>query len=179
MTNIENEYWFCIQTKPLREADAVEMLCKLSPMVASNVGSIEIYYPKIQIHNKSKKKVLIRPLFPRYFFAKFCWQKAYRFIVSCPQILSVVQFGDLPSVVPENIIQELNVWSINNDQAVFDPTLSFSTGQKVIIKSGPFKGMEAEFISHLSDNKRVALLLDCLQRNIRVTICRDLLKQAV
>ncbi len=121
-------------------------------------------------------RLVQRPLFPRYFFAKFIWQKASRFIVSRPQIIGLVHFGELSAVVPQRVIENLIAWSLERDVEIFDPTAHLSPGQRVLITSGPFKGMEAEFISHLNDQKRVALLLDHLQSQARLILDRSHLK---
>jgi transcriptional antiterminator RfaH len=173
--------WFCVHTKPSHENSAVEMLKKLSPLVRESVGEIEIYFPRIrtQISVAGKLRSVVRPLFPRYLFAKFSWEKASRFVASRPQVIKIVQFGTMPSIVPSEIVEELSMWSLVNEEQVFDPASHYSPGQRVVIKSGPFKGMEADFISHLSDQRRVSLLLECLQSHMRVIIDRSLLKLAV
>jgi transcriptional antiterminator RfaH len=173
--------WFCIHTKPSREADAVAALKKLTPQTESNVGEIEIYFPKIRTRMSvgGKMRLVARPLFPRYFFSRFCWQQAARFISSRPQIIKIVQFGAMPSIVPSEIIEELSKWSLENEEEIFDPTSQLNPGQRVIIKGGPFKGMEADFISHLNDQKRVSLLLEYLQSHVRVIMDRSLLKPLI
>lgn len=166
--------WFCIQTKPAHEAQAIASLTRLPAEIQENVGALEIYFPQVRTRMTvaGHSRPVVRPLFPRYFFTRFIWEKAVRFIASRPQVLGVVQFGEFPSVVPALVIEELRLWSVEPGSELFDPTASLKPGQQVVIQNGPFKGMEAEFILHLSDQKRVALLMNHLQSRARLVIHR-------
>lgn len=172
--------WFCIQTKPGSEPLATLSLTRLPSETRENVGDIEVYYPKIKttMPVAGVNRSVVKSLFPRYFFAKFVWMEAARFVESRPQILGIVKFGGVPSIVPVEVIGELCNWSFNKESQLFDPSTNFEPGQRVLIKTGPFKGMEADFVSHLSDQKRVSLLLDYLHTHVQVIIDRTYLKPA-
>ncbi len=184
MRNEESRYqvpqWFCVHTKPSHEIQAVSTLKNLTEEVQQNVGEIEVYFPRIwaKMAVGGHLRKVLKPLFPRYFFSKVIWEKAARFIASRPQVIGFVQFSDYPAIVPEKVIEEMIAWSLEDDREVFDPTTEFNPGQRVLIKSGPFKGMEAEFVSHLNDHKRVALLMDHLQSQPRLILERAHLKLA-
>jgi transcriptional antiterminator RfaH len=173
--------WFCVHTKPSHELQAVLSLKRLTDSVRENVGDLEIYFPRVM----SKMAVaghfrsVIRPLFPRYFFAKFVWATAARFVTSRPNINGLVQYGDQPAMVPPEVINELISWSLESDVEIFDPTAHLNPGQRVLIKSGLFKGVEAEFVSHLNDQKRVTLLLNHLQSQARLIVDRSVLKPVI
>jgi len=170
--------WFCVHTKPAHEPQAAASLKKLMPAARENVGEIGIYYPRMRTEMMvaGRPQKVQRPLFPRYFFARFIWEKAHRFVASRPQVIGVVRFGSMPTIVPSEVIDDLMAWSLERDEEIFDPTVRLSPGQRVLIQSGPFKGMEAEFISHLSDQKRVTLLLDHLYSHARLVMERSHLK---
>lgn len=173
-------HWFCVHAKPAHEAVVVLALRRMTDQVRENVGEIDVYFPRIQVKMPvgGHLRLVVRPLFPRYLFARFTLGKAGRFVASRSQVLGLVQFGPRPSVVPPQVIEELKSWSQANDPEVFDPTTELKVGQRVVIQSGPFKGMEAELVSHLSDRKRVALLLDHLQSRARLIMDRTNLKAA-
>jgi transcriptional antiterminator RfaH len=170
--------WFCVHTKPAHEVQAVLSLKDLSSEIQDNIGELEIYFPQIRAKMSvaGHLRQVMRPLFPRYFFAKFIWEKASRFVGSRPQVLGLVQFGDMPAIVSSEVIEDLVSWSLGTDDEVFDPMAHLSPGQRVLIKSGLFKGVEAEFLSHLSDQKRVALLLNHLQSQTRLILDRSHLR---
>jgi transcription antitermination factor NusG len=173
--------WFCIQTKPGQEVSATMGLTRVSDEIRSNIGDLEIYYPKIRTSMPvgGVPRLVIKSLFPRYFFAKFIWMSAARFVESRSQILGIVKSGGIPTIVPDSVINDLSSWSNKSDVELFDPSAHFSPGQRVLIKTGLFKGMEADFISHLSDQKRVSLLLNFLHTHINVIIDRSLLKPVI
>lgn len=162
----------------MREMQAVQAITDMNSSVVEQVGSIDTYFPRIysSMPVGGKMRKVLKSLFPRYFFARFVWQHAYRYITSRSNVLGVIQFGDFPAIVAEEVIGELKSWSISTETEIFDPTLELSSGQRVFIKNGPFKGMEAEFLSHLSDQKRVALLLDHLQSQAKLIVDRTYLK---
>lgn len=171
-------HWFCVSTKPSHELQSILSLKRISDEIRKNVGEIEIYFPQIkkQMPVGGVLRKVLRPLFPRYFFAHFIWEAAFRFVVSRPQIIEIVTFGEFPAVVSSKMIEELKAWSLDEDKEIFDPTLQWSHGQRVMIHNGPFKGMEAEFVMHLSDQKRVVLLLDHLQSHAQLVVDRLFLK---
>jgi transcription antitermination factor NusG len=158
----------------MRETQAVTSLRQSMSDILQDIGPIETYFPRIygSIPVAGKPRKVLKSLFPRYFFARFVWDRASRYIASRPNVIGIVQFGEFPSIVSDKVIEELKSWSINLESEVFDPTLDLNPGQRVLIKFGPFKGMEAEFLSHLNDQKRVALLLDHLQSRARLIMDR-------
>ena len=170
--------WFCVHTKPLHEVQAAAPLKGLTGQTRENVGKIEVYFPRIKTKMAvvGYHRLVLRPMFPRYFFARFVWEMAARYVASRQQVLGLVQFGRLPTIVPLRVIEELLSWSLEGHAEIFDPTAKLKAGQRVLITNGPFKGMEAEFISHLSDRKRVELLLDHLQSQPRLFLDRMHLK---
>jgi transcription antitermination factor NusG len=171
-------HWFCVHTKPSHEAAVVQSLRRMTDQVRQNVGEIDVYFPqmKVKMPVGGHLRLVTRPLFPRYLFARFILGKAGRFVASRNQVLGLVQFGAQPSIVPQEVIEELRSWSQDVDPEIFDPTSELKAGQRVLIQGGPFKGMEAELVCHLSDQKRVALLLDHLQSRARLIVDRTYLK---
>lgn len=153
-------------------------LTRLSEEARRNVGEMEVYFPRMRARMQvgGRPRLVMRPLFPRYVFARYRWDTAARFVASRPQVIGVVHFGGTPSVVAAGVIEELKRWSLDAEPEVFDPTTGLKPGQRVVILSGPFKGMEAEFVSHLSDRRRVSLLMDHLQSQARLTIDRHELR---
>lgn len=170
--------WYCVHTKPSHEAAVAESLRRLAPGVRENVGEIEVYFPRIRAKMPvgGALRMVSRPLFPRYLFARFALPQAGRFVASRLNVLRLVQFGEHPAVVPAEMVEELRSLGDAGDAEVLDPTLDLRPGQRVVIQGGPFKGMEAELVCHLSDSKRVSLLLDHLQIQASMIVDRSLLK---
>jgi transcriptional antiterminator RfaH len=170
--------WFCIQTKPGRESMVVQSLRKLPAETHKEIGDLNIYFPQIRVKMLvgGFPRVVRKPLFPKYFFTRFLWEKAFRFMDSRPEAIGIVRYGEFPGIIPAAAIEELQTSAQDFDLEIVDPVERWEAGQRVLITCGPFKGMEAEFVRRLKDTDRVSLLLQYLQTYVSLSMSSTDLK---
>ncbi len=144
------ESWYALFTKPRKEQQVGEILSE---------KGIETYVPTILVRRRGK--TVERPFFPRYMFIKCDFDKIGLSEVKwTPGLTRIVSFGGGPTEVPEAMIDQLKTQlrELNSD-GVYSP---FKKGDKVRIKSGPFRDLDAVFDEHLSSRDRVHILVDVL-----------------
>ena len=158
--------WFCIRTRVGLEERISEALSRLSSNIRGSVGELEVYCPRIQTRRMvaGVSRSVVSALFPGYIFARFSPDTASRFVATRPGVIGFVKYGEQPAVVPEETIEELKAG--NYDGTTIEDNVAFIPGQRLVIRDGPFAGMEAEFVSMLGHGKRAVLLLDYLQRRV-------------
>lgn len=139
---------------------------------------LETYYPRLRQKKTIRRvrRVVVGPLFPRYFFCRFDPAAHYRAVRYAPDATGLVHSGGSPAVVADSIIGELRQWA---GDALDVVTLQspLQPGQSVEITDGPLRGMTA-VILHISDDRdRVAILLSLLQAHAQLTISRSQLRR--
>jgi transcriptional antiterminator RfaH len=161
--------WFALHTKPRRENFA-----------AANVSAlgVESFLPCLKAerleHGVARR--IIKPLFPGYFFARFCPEISFESVKATCGVLQVVSSGRIPIPVPEEVVQEIQD-RIQEDGLIRIHQQAFVPGALVAIRSGPFEGMMGRVERELDDRKRVAIFLEVLF-NARVLIERRWLEAA-
>ena len=161
--------WYCIHTKPNKEIQ-VEAYCR-------TLLGLETYYPQRRQYGTVRRvrRLIVRPLFPRYLFCRFDLAKLYRAVRYTPDALGIVNLGGQSAVVDDSLIGELRQWVDEGlDTSAFSPTLS--SGDAVEITDGPLQGLAAVILHARNDQDRVAILLSLLSTDARITIKRDSLK---
>lgn len=146
--------WFAIHAKPRREDFA-----------ATNLGAlgIRILLPRVKVERlvRGAAQQRTKPLFPGYFFARFCPENSFESVKSSRGVLRVVSSGRFPIPVHDEVVQEIQE-RVQEDGFVRIRSQSLSPGTRVSIQSGPFEGMMGRVERELDDRKRVAILLETL-----------------
>ena len=155
--------WFALHTKPRREKFAVTNVSALS---------IECFLPLLKAERLAHgaAQTIIKPLFPGYFFARFCPEKYFESVKAARGVLQVVSSGRMPIPVLEEVVQEIRD-RIQEDGFIRIWPRVLAPGMRVTIQSGPFEGMIGRVERELDDHKRVAIFLETLF-NARVLIER-------
>jgi transcriptional antiterminator RfaH len=161
--------WYCIHTKPKKE-NQVETYCRA-------VLGLETYYPQLREYGTLKRlrRLIVGPLFPRYFFCRFDLAKSYRGVRYAPDSLAIVNLGGQSTIVDDSLIAELKQW-VKEGPELSEVSPSFSSGDSVEITDGPLQGLAAVILHARNDQHRVAILLSLLSTDARITIRRDSLK---
>ena len=119
-----------------------------------------------------------RPLFPRYLFVGIdLASQRWRAIQSTLGVSHLVCVGDRPAVVEDGVVDALKA---REDEAGFITLArrpAFSPGDKVRIVEGAFVDSLA-LVEDVSDQHRVAVLLNLLGRKVRVLVGADLIAAA-
>lgn len=158
--------WFCLKTQPKHE--------KLAAQFLRTHADLEVFCPLLRFQRVTVtgKKWFEEALFPGYMFARFPYSTHFRLVASSMGVTKVVGFGGLPSVVADNIIDELRQFARDNEVVEISPEVL--PGDEVTVLDGPFKGLRAVVTRVMPAKERVAVLLDLLgtQREVEVTVGR-------
>ncbi len=164
------ENWFAVHTKASQEEVAALNIARLG---------IDVFIPKRLGHKLvwGVSYPVLKPLFPRYVFAKFRPDAHLHSIRYARGVRHVVSFGDLPLPVEERIIFEIQA-RINSEGYVRLDSAAFRKGDCVTVEEGPFCGLTGMFERELNKQDRVALLLDTIRFQARVVVEKHCLKLA-
>jgi transcriptional antiterminator RfaH len=161
--------WYAIHTKPYREAVA-----------AMNIGrlGLEVLLPRIKQEKVvwGVTKIVAKPMFPSYLFARFCPAKYLHLIRYARGVRQVVSSGKYLLPVTEEIIDAIQ--SRIDQEGYVNLDESPRRGDKVIIKEGPLQGLRGLFERELDDRQRVVILLETIEYQARVLIEKRYLKAA-
>jgi transcriptional antiterminator RfaH len=152
--------WYAVLTRPQAENTALANLLR---------QGYEAYLPRcrVRVSHARRREIVLRPLFPRYMFAGADHAvRPWRPIRSTFGVADLVQFGDEPAPVPENIIRSLQE---REEAGAFDrisPQQSLRIGDLVRVTEGAFEDMIGRLVE-LRDQDRVVVLLDLLGRAVR------------
>jgi transcriptional antiterminator RfaH len=146
--------WFAIHAKPRRESFAAANVCALG---------LGILFPRIKVERVVRGSVqqVIKPLFPGYFFAKFCPENSFESVRCSRGVLRVVSSGRFPIPVYDEVVREIQD-RIQEDGFIRIRAQGLAPGTRVTIQSGPFEGMMGRVERELDDRKRVAIFLETL-----------------
>ncbi|CAA2142086.1 transcription termination/antitermination protein NusG [Hyphomicrobium sp. ghe19] len=161
-----NPIWIAVSTHPNRERTAEFNL--------RNQG-YDVYAPVIrkQIRHARRVSDVLRPLFPGYLFVCLAsTQSRWRPILSTVGVRSVVCTRDLPCILPNQFLADL--MAREKDGVIARPVSSPRVGESVRVGRGAFDGLVGKIID-LAENDRLVVLMDFLNRPVRVKISGDLL----
>src|SRR5687767_11293197 len=132
-------HWYCLHTKPQKE-ELVASFC------AAQLG-LETYYPRLRQHRtiRRKRRLVIRPLFPRYLFCRFDAGHLFRAVRYAPDMVEIVSAGSIPSIVSSDLIDGLKTWAGNEvDILTLQPAMR--VGDQVEITNGPMRGLSGTIL---------------------------------
>lgn len=164
-------HWYCVHTKPTKET--------LSQRYLGETLGLETYFPKLREVKRIRRvrREVTSPLFPRYLFCRFDSSASYRAVRYAPDVLGVVSFGGTPTIVSDDLIEELRRWAGESlDVVTIRPGLQ--PGDHVEIVAGPMRGLQAVILHGMRDSERVAVLLTALNFSARAIIDRSQLERA-
>lgn len=155
------ERWYTLYAKPRAEQRVGEALV---------ARGVEVWVPHIVYHGK-RGTPLVKPFFPRYLFARFDWEHGgIGSIQWTPGLVRVLLFDGKPAWLPDEKVAYLSsrLEAINGDDF-----LAIKPGERVRVKQGPFRDVEAVFDRRLNGQQRVAVLLEILGRHTPVVLGID------
>ena len=155
--------WFVVHTQSCKENLAVQQLSQ---------QGFEVYLPQFKKTRRHARKVheVLAPLFPRYLFIGVDLETdRWRSINGTKGVAYILMNGDLPAVVPTDVIDNLKAQETNEGILPIGSLSLFSKGDMVRILEGAFKEYTAIF-ERLNDNQRVQLLLNFLGRTMKIVL---------
>lgn len=163
---IEPPRWYAIHTKPKEEERANSNLQR---------WRVETFSPRIREQRinqfTGKPTSLIKPLFPRYIFARFDASKMLHKIYYTRGVHRVVSFGNSPAWVDDESIALIRSRAEEDGFIKFDDDLVL--GDQVMIKEGLLKGFNGIFTRTIKDTDRVMILLTNVKYQARIVLERE------
>ncbi|MBT7778831.1 MAG: transcriptional activator RfaH [Rhodospirillales bacterium] len=163
--------WFAVHTHPNGEARAAMHLKQ---------QGFEAYLPLYMKKRRHARRVdtVKRPLFPRYLFVRLDPEfDQWRPINSTFGVSQLVANDHGPIPLPEGVIEEVRGHEIEGGVIVFDHQVPFAPHQRLEIVDGPMTDYVGIF-ECMSNSDRVVLLLELLNKSIRVTLPREAVSAA-
>ncbi len=157
--------WYVVQTKPRKEYEAEEQLRR---------QGFGVYLPRLQVEKLRNRRWLatVEPMFPRYLFVHLDPNiDSIAPVRSTRGVSQIVRFGLQLCPVPDEVIQFLQQRENPENHCSTPPPVEFSKGETVVVRDGPFAGMEGIFERH-SGEERSIVLLNCLGQQNRINLAR-------
>jgi transcriptional antiterminator RfaH len=149
--------WYVLHTMPHKERQVAWIL---------RTRNVEIFLPMLRVNPVNPRAARERAYVPNYLFA--CVDLGVTGLSALqwtPGLRRLVEFGDQPAVVQENLITDLKR-KLSEIRAAGGLTLEgLHPGDSIRIKDGPFEGYQGIFDARLSGIDRVRVLLDVMENN--------------
>ena len=148
--------WFAIQAKPHREDLAAASLDTLE---------LEVFLPKIRQEHFlfGKTCLLVGPLFRGYLFARLCPVVSLAAACHARGVLRVLGNSHGPIPVAPEIVSEIQ-GRVQADGFFRLEPAALRRGQRVTIEQGPLEGLMGRVEQESDDGKRVAILLEAINK---------------
>jgi transcription antitermination factor NusG len=135
----------------------------LQQLVERNIDGFVPLYRSVR-RWKDRRKELDLVLFPGYVFVRIPLQERLR-VLQVPGVVTFVNFNGLPTPLPEGEVEALRKASA---QGVFaEPHPYLKTGRRVLIRSGPFTGLEGVVVRK-KDKYRFVLSIEMIMRSVAI-----------
>jgi len=158
--------WYALQTRSRHE--------KLVDWELQRKG-IETFLPLKRITRRwsDRSKKIELPVFSGYLFTRIALKNRLQ-VLQARGSVRLVGFNSWPVPVPEKALEAVRKFL--NEEIAIDPFPYLSEGDRVYVRSGPFKGVEG-FIVRKDRNTRLVVSLDLLLQSISVTIDEALVEK--
>ncbi len=145
--------WYVVYTKPKGETVAQENLLRQNYLVRLPL-----------VRKVVRRQVSLEPLFPRYlFFKPSSERQSLSPVRSSVGVTSIVRFGMDLAVLSDQCCNSIMNFALEQQQGGVDALLDVQgirEGQKVLVNTGPFAGLEGLVSSVAKD--RVMVLMSLL-----------------
>ena len=139
-----------------------------------------VYLPRFLKRRRHARRVEIvpAPLFPRYLFVSIdVTTQRWRSVHSTIGVCSLIRNGDMPTAVPNSIVEHLQSRHDERGFIILDTRPRFAPGDKVRVVEGVFTASFGLF-EGMTDRHRVSILLDLLGRKVRVVLDAEMVTAA-
>lgn len=163
--------WYAVHTRPHEEQKALVNLRR---------QGYEVYLPLIakKVRHARRTQHVFRPFFPRYLFVSLDLQsQGCRSIRSTLGVSDLVCFGEGPTPLPPGVVESLKAQQDADGCISFTLQNTLKPGDRVVVLDGPFSHLVG-ICERMTDNERVAILLDLLGRKVRVQLGVDTVEAA-
>lgn len=160
--------WYAVFTHARQEGRADENL---------KAWRVETFAPRIRQSRYYNGTLVqsIKPLFPRYIFARFKVNDLLHKVTFTRGVSGVVSFGGTPTPVDDQIIEIIKSQMSEDGYVKIVETLR--AGDPVEIKDGPLKNFRGIFERAVKHSDRVMLLLTTISFHSHVEVPRELVRK--
>jgi transcriptional antiterminator RfaH len=162
--------WYVIHTHPRQEARAESNL---------RAWGVETFKPTLKQRRRqpytNKPFYVVKPMFPRYIFARFGAAKILHKVSFTRGVHSVVSFGDGPTTIEDEVIDFIKSQAGQDGHVTLTDRLS--VGDEVTITAGPLKGLMGVFDKKLKEDDRIIVLLKTVSYQLRVVVQGDVIEK--
>lgn len=160
--------WYLIRTKPRKET-----------VVEKRIGNLglEVFLPWMRSRRRigSRYQWVLAPLFPGYLFCRLDLMLSGKAARYAPGVKDFVKFGRRIAEVGEEVIKAVRD-RCPGGVAEIKPR-PYRVGEPVLIKEGPFAGLEAIFEREMMGSERIAVLLELLGRQTRLVLSSEMISR--
>jgi len=162
--------WYVIHTNPGQEERADSNL---------KAWNVQTFTPKLRERRYNqytgRPTELIKPLFPRYIFARFDAGEILHKVRFTRGVSDVVSFGSIPTPVHPDIIK--TIWLRTGKDGFVNIGEEIKPGDEIVVKEGPLKDFIGVFERDTKDAVRVMVLLKAVSYQAHVVIKRDMIRK--
>jgi len=155
--------WYVVHTQPHHEVRADLNLQR---------QGFATYLPRYQRTRRHARRTetVVRPLFPRYLFVAIdLGRDRWRAIHSTFGVSHLVQAGDEPLSVPSGVVEEIRAREDGAGMVKLGLPPGIGPGSPVRLVDGIFQDARG-VLDRVADDRRVAVLLELLGREVRVFV---------
>jgi transcriptional antiterminator RfaH len=155
--------WYVVHTQPQNELRAEINLRR---------QGFATYLPRYQRTRRHARKTetVARPLFPRYLFVGLDLARdRWRSIQSTFGVSNLVFAGDTPLAMPDGVIEQIRAREGGEGFVTLGLPAGIGPGSRVRLIDGIFAESKG-ILERIADDRRVAILLELLGREVRVFV---------
>ena len=158
--------WFVVNTKAKNENRASHNL---------GVAAYEVFTPKLRVRKYKEGRFVdvIEAMFPNYIFVRFDPVDDYHMVKYARGVRTIVSLGGRIVPLQDDLIEFLRGKLVEGVASV--QKKRYTKGEKIMIKEGPFKGLNGIFERELEGEERVLILLDGITYYAKMIIDSDLI----
>lgn len=160
-----HQNWYLVYCKPRQESVAKRNLGR---------QGFDTYLPVARQRRRrlGRSQLVVEPMFPRYLFIRLDSQRDdWGPIRSTLGVTTLVRFGQLPAMVPDDLIDQLK--QRDDDHGIHQlPDHRYQPGESLRIADGVMAGFEGVYLAQ-SGKDRVLVLLEILGQQARVELAED------
>lgn len=164
MNQDQERKWYAVYSKPKKEEVARFHLQR---------KGLEVFYPRLVLPHALAGKGQIIPLFPNYLFVR-CYAQECSYVIWSPGVKHLVSFNGAPASLDHEIV--LFLAEKATPEGLLGASPMFTPGQEVRIASGPLAGLMGIIINPPDAKGRVGVLMQLLNRQIKVELPLNRLK---
>lgn len=143
--------WYVVQSKPHQEERAVAQL--------RDRAGFEVYAPRVEVRalRGGAAAKVVRPLFPRYLFARLDLPAEWKLVTFTPGVARVLGGWEDPRPLDDTVIAAIRERERRRDRLI--AYYRFRPQEAVVVRSGPFRELYGIFERYVGEGERVRILL--------------------